>query len=116
MSYLLDLCKGVILLLFQPYLHHGVSRVWTIMPRNVVTVRVSLFTSCLVVAPFSLLLLAVVCALVGLISVTREMKGCPFILLVAVLLFLGGYITFISRYVNFVCFIVLKFTLNSVII
>ena len=38
------------------------------------------------------------------------MKGWPFILLVAALLFLGGYITFVSRYENFFCFTVIKFT------
>ena len=81
-----------------------------------VTVRASLSASCLGVAPFSLLLLAVVCALIGLISVIGEMKGWPFILLVAVLLFLGGYITFVSRYEKFFCFTILKFTLDSVVI
>ena len=116
MTYLLGLFKGVICFCFQPCLRHGVSRVWILVLHNVVTVRASLSTSCLVVAPFSLMLPAVVCALVGLVFVTREMKGWPFILLVAALLFLGGYITFVSRYVNFVCFTVLKFTLNSVII
>ena len=86
------------------------------MLRNVVTVRASLSTSCLAFAPFSLLLLAVVCERVGTVSVTGGMKGWPFILLVEMLLFLGGYITFVSRYVNFIFFIVLKFTLVSVII
>ena len=104
------------MLLFQLGLHHGVSRVWILMLRNVVTVRASPSTSFLVVAPLSLLLLVVVCAHAGIIFVTRGMKGFPFILLVAALLFLGGYITFVSRYENFFCFTVLKFTLDSVII
>ena len=32
------------------------------------------------------------------VSVTREMKGLLFILLVAALLFVGGYITLVPRY------------------
>ena len=80
-----------------------------------VTVRASLSTSSLSVAPFSLLLLAVVWELIGTVLVTREMKGLLFILLVAALLFIGGYITVVSRYRKFFL-IVLKLILILVMI
>ena len=63
---------------------------------KVVTVRALLSSFCLVVAPIFWMLLDVV-ALVILTSVMKEMKGLLFVLLVAALMFVGGYITFTSR-------------------
>ena len=100
-SLLHNLLVGIVykgyLLLFHPCLCHGVSRVWILILRNVVTVQTSLPISCLTVAPFSLLLLAVICARVGTVSIIRNMKYWLFIPLVAVLLLIGGYTTFPSR-------------------
>ena len=86
------------------------------MLRNVVTMRASLSTSCLAIDPFFWLLLTAVWAHVGTVYVTRETEGSLFVLLVAALLFVGGYITFVSRYVNLICFTILIIALNSIII
>ena len=63
---------------------------------KVVIVRALLSIFCLVVAPIFWFLLVVV-ALVKPTSVTKEMKGLLFFLLVVALLFVGGYITFTCR-------------------
>ena len=68
--------------------------------------------------PFFWMLLVVVWELIGPFSVTKEMKGWLFVLLLAALLFLGGYITFVSKYVTkkFICFTVLNLFLIQFLI